>query len=67
MLAIGSKPLDGILRDAEVESILTQRLTAISVVEQIICLVDQYLDGVLALRRLVGKRLFCLIEVWELF
>ena len=55
------------MRDAEVEGILAQRLTAIAVVEQIICLVDQYLDGVLALCRLVGKRQFCLIEVWELF
>ena len=67
MFAVDGVPLDSILRDAEVEGILTHCLTAIGVVEHIISLVYQYLDGVLALLCAVGNFYLSLIQAWELF
>ena len=66
MIAIDAVPLDGELRDASVQGIASQRLQGIGVVEHFLRRVHQALDGVLALRRLVGKHDGGLIEVWEL-
>ena len=66
VIAIGAVPLDSELRHASVQGIALQRLQSVGVVEHFLRLVHQVLDGVLALRRLVGKYDGGLIEVREL-
>ena len=66
VLTLGAVPLDGELRDAKVQGVSLQRLQGILVGEHIFRCVHQVLDGVFAVRRLVGQHDGGLIEVGEL-